>query len=121
MGKIVKLLVKQDPDTSKNTLLKLKYALDSAKSIIQPNRYMLIELYNDIKSESHLKSCVRKRKSRTKKLEFTTENETIDEMFQTKWFRKYLEYTLDTLFFGNSVIEIFFGFFFDRRNVGDMT
>lgn len=98
---------------TKNTLSVLQRAIDTAESIDYPNRYNLLEIYFDIIKDAHLDSVVKHRKTRVKGLEYAVikQNGTIDtkatQVFKEAWFSKFLNYTLDAIFYGNSLVEVF--------------
>jgi len=106
--------VKQLPlYTSKITLQKYKHAVDAAEDIDYPNRYDLLQIYNDVVKDPHLASVLKHRKTRIKGLQFNlykesgkTAKNTL-KLFSTEEFKKFLDYAIDSIFYGNSLIEIF--------------
>jgi len=96
----------------KNTLATYKLAKDNAQSVEYPNRTDLLELYFDIKDDSHLNSVVKHRKTRVTGLDFSLikSNNSVDDkltaLFNQMWFVKFLDYALDAMFYGNSLVEI---------------
>lgn len=105
--------LKQVPHfTTKITLQRYKFAVDSAEDVDNPNRYDLLEIYNDIVKDPHLSSLLKHRKTRIKGLQYNlykesgrTANKSLT-LFQDKSFSKFIEYALDAMFYGNSLIEI---------------
>jgi len=100
-------------DTTKNTLLKYKNAKNAAQSVLHPNRYAWLELIYDIRHDAHLFNLVKIRKAAITGLDFslTKANGNIDDkttlLFEGVWFKKFLNYALDAIFYGNSLIEFF--------------
>lgn len=98
--------------TIKNTLQRLKVAIQTAESIDYPNRWDLLEIYFDIVKDAHLNSVVKHRKTRVKGLEYALikTNGKVDtkatQLFDQFWFTQFLEYALDAMFYGNSLIEM---------------
>jgi phage gp29-like protein len=96
----------------KNTISRLHNAMVNAQSIERPNRYYLLEIYNDVLKDPHLQSVIKHRKERIKGLKYNVlrtsgkEDSTSGSLFNQLWFKKFLNYTLDAMFFGNSLIEI---------------
>jgi len=97
---------------SKITLQRYKFAVDSAENIDMPNRYDLIQIYNDIIKDPHLASLLKHRKTRIKGLQFgiykdsgRTATKSL-ALFQDKSFSRFLDYTIDAMFYGNSLVEI---------------
>lgn len=84
----------------------------SAESRAFPRQLRLIDLYEMIMIDSHLKSVVRNRKNNVKGEPFNLvnskdeKNEILKEFFNRSWFTDFVEYALQAIFFGNSLIEI---------------
>jgi len=103
---------REELSSSKNTLVKLKNAIMSAKSIDYPNRSGLYDIYSDIIDDGHLAAVIKHRKSRVTGLQWTIAkvNGKPDEagtyLFKQKWFKNFIDYILDSIFWGNSLVEI---------------
>jgi phage gp29-like protein len=101
-----------DHYTTKTTLKDYDNAVTSAESKLHPNRYHLLEIYHDIIKESHLKSTMRDRRNRILQLdgEAVKSNGKKDikgtKVFESTWFKKFVKYAIDAIFYGNSLIEI---------------
>ena len=71
-----------------------------------PNPYKLIEIYRRTMRDTHLSAAIRNRKSRIKNKAFVikdadgTINRDKTKLLNRKWFRKYLNFELDTIFYG---------------------
>ena len=103
---------RNDLSIIKHNLLELKQSINSAKSINYPNRSYLLDIYNDIVDDSHLSALIKHRKSRILGLKWSISKNTgnIDKtttiLFNQRWFKQFIEYCLDAIFYGNSLIEI---------------
>ncbi len=82
-----------------------------------PYRVKQQVIYNDILTNGAVKSCVQYRKGLTKNRNFkfgtidtnnkiTQVNDDVTEFFNKMWFRQFVEYTLDSIFFGYSLISL---------------
>jgi len=97
---------------AKITLSRYKNAVDTAENILYPNRTELLQIYNDVIKDAHLSSVIKHRKTRIKGLQYNlykdsgkTDKQSLN-LFTNKSFNKFLEYTLDAMFYGNSLVEI---------------
>lgn len=90
---------------------KWRSALNWAESVQFPNRYHLIQTYNEVILDSHLSACIQQRKNLTLSRSFKVmdkagnENEKLTEMLDAKWFRDFLDLSLDSIFWGYSLIQ----------------
>lgn len=98
---------------SKNTLDSYKVAKDRAQDINYPNRNDLLEIYFDIiNNDGHLSSLIKQRKSRIFALDFKLINskgavdKKTQQLFEEFWFNQFREFSLDALFYGNSLIVL---------------
>lgn len=88
-----------------------KTATTAAESNYNPNRYLLYKLYNDMVLDAHLTSVMQQRKNLTMVKEFKVvnkageENEKLSELLQTKWFRDFVNFALDSRFWGYSLVQ----------------
>lgn len=85
-------------------------ALRSAESIYNPNRTQLYRLYKDIVLDAHVSACIDQRKNLVKSLEFyielnDEENEELTKLIETKWFRDFMDYALDSIYYGYSLVQ----------------
>jgi hypothetical protein len=85
-------------------------AVTSAESIANPQRYMLYKTYQDIIIDAHLTAAVNQRKALTLSKEFEVyvngeENEELTKMLKSKWFRDFIDYSLDSIYYGYSLIQ----------------
>lgn len=85
-------------------------ALTSAESVYNPQRLQLYRLYNDLILDAHLSACIDQRKNLIRSLDFDIkindeENEELSKLIETKWFRDFVDYALDSIYFGYSLIQ----------------
>lgn len=85
-------------------------AVQAAESIINPQRYQLYKLYKDVELDAHLTACVNQRKNLTLSKDFDVklndeENEELEYIIKQKWFRDFIDYSLDSIFYGHSLIQ----------------
>lgn len=90
---------------------KWRLALQNAENVNYPNRYDLIRTYNDVVLDAHTTACIQQRKNLTLCRNFCvvnkdgSENEELTEMLEAEWFRDFLDYALDSLFWGYSLVQ----------------
>lgn len=83
-----------------------------ARSIINPNRTQLHEIYCDVVLDPHLTSLMRTLKMKVVSGEFNvcnadgTENEELTDKLNVTWFREYMEHFVDSIFYGHSLIQL---------------
>ena len=86
-------------------------AVNQAESTSNPNRTELIRNYNDIVLDPHLTALMQSRKNKILSKEWNFYNEKgeeieeLDNIIQQPWFVKTLEYALDSLFYGYSLVQ----------------
>lgn len=92
-------------------LLKYRYAVNAAEQITNPQRYQLHQIYNQVVLDAHVTSVMQQRKNLILQKEFYvynpdgSENEEKTKLIRTKWFNEYLDYALESIFYGHSLIQ----------------
>lgn len=92
-------------------IVDFKMAVTTAENNYNPNRFLLYKLYNDVILDSHLSACIQQRKNITLGKSFKVvgkddkENEELTKLLKTKWFRDVLDMSLDSIFWGYSLIQ----------------
>lgn len=95
----------------KQDVLKWRNALSYAEQAQQPNRTELIRIYKDVVLDAHLSSIIQTRKINVTSKEFKLtdskdeKDEEAQEFFNKTWFFDFLNYSLDSIFWGTTVIE----------------
>ncbi|MFC5408018.1 DUF935 family protein [Larkinella bovis] len=97
-------------DRSRKTLDNWKTAMQSAESLLNPNRQLLYNLYADIMLDEHLISVTDQRRLNVTGVTLMfgkdgKENEAIGKLIDTEAFEQLLEHILDSRFFGFSLIQ----------------
>ena len=88
-----------------------KIGLESWEDVNNPTTVELIRVYNDIALDPHLTAAIETRKSRTLSKDYKVcdeEGEKIDDesdIFNSIWFRDYIKFSLDSRFYGYSLIQ----------------
>ena len=87
-----------------------RVAVQQAESLISPQRANLYRIYKDIELDAHLTAAVNQRKNLTLSKDFDVllndeENEDLEYIIKQKWFRDFLDYALDSIFYGHSLIQ----------------
>lgn len=90
---------------------KWRRALLYAENIYNPQRFNLYQTYNDIMLDSHLSACISQRKNLTLSRRFIVvdkegkENKELTKIIKAKWFDKFVDYSLDSIYWGYSLIQ----------------
>lgn len=90
---------------------KWRTALTAAENVTNPQRYWLLQTYNDVVLDAHTSACIQQRKNLTLSRNFCvinkdkSENEQLTEMLESQWFRDFLDLSLDSMFWGYSLIQ----------------
>ena len=92
-------------------LSKYRAAVATAENIYNPNRYDLLQLYQQTVLDAHVSACVAQRKNQLLSCDFNIYDKAGKEVedktliFETKWFREYLEYVFEVILYGHSLIQ----------------
>jgi phage gp29-like protein len=87
-----------------------KIAVTKAESLTAPQRSELYKVYKNIELDAHLTAAVNQRKNLTLSKDFDVllngeENEDLEKIIKQKWFRDFLDYSLDAIYYGHSLIQ----------------
>jgi hypothetical protein len=113
-GKSKSVLVElklQTERLTKKDIATWRRAWQLAIDIENPNRYDLYMVYNDIMVDNHLAGCISQRKGFTTKKTFRIvdragkENTDMTNLFFAPWFKTFMDLTLDSVYFGHSLIQ----------------
>lgn len=89
-----------------------KYGVISAENYQFPSRIQLYQCYVNSVLDAHLTAAWEQRKNLTLRKEFTIRNasgevdEAKTELLKKKWFRKFIELSLDSKLWGHSLIQL---------------
>jgi len=87
-----------------------KIAVTRAESLTAPQRSELYKVYKNIELDAHLTAAVNQRKNLTLSKDFDVklngeENEELEYIIKQKWFRDFIDYSLDAIYYGHSLIQ----------------
>lgn len=88
-----------------------KAAVISAENWLNPQRYLLYEVYKNIIIDSHLTACIEQRKNLTLSKDFCVVNaegekdEEKTKLIKATWFRSFLDLSLESKVWGHSLIQ----------------
>ena len=81
-------------------------ALFMAENIQSPQRVELYRLYKEIMLDGHLSAVIQNRKASILSCDFSVEGKPeLDKIFDTKWFYDVCNLSLDSMYFGFSLID----------------
>jgi len=88
-----------------------KSAVIRAESLISPQRNELYKVYKNIELDAHLTAAVNQRKNLTLCKDFDViindeESEDLEYIIKQKWFRDFIDLSLDSIFYGHSLIQL---------------
>lgn len=98
--------------TAKVTLRDYYNAVYYAQDLERPNRYNLLEIYDDIITDPILGYAIDTRRLKVTGLQYTLTKDSgkVDKqatnLFYKTWFKRLLRYIIDARLFGNSVVDI---------------
>lgn len=90
---------------------KYRSAVVSAENIYTPNRFWLLQLYQQAILDAHVTACIQQRKNIILASEFNvynkdgSENEEKSKILKAKWFLDFIGYALDSIYYGHSLIQ----------------
>ena len=92
-------------------LSKYRIAVSAAENIYNPQRYTLYQLYQQTELDAQVTACIQQAKDLVLSCEFCvynkdgSENEEKTKLIRQKWFREYLDYAMDAVYWGHSLIQ----------------
>jgi hypothetical protein len=90
---------------------KLKLALASAESPLYPNRFMLMQTYQEVVRDSQISASMLQRKMQVMSQRFHLVNEAGEpdddktKLLKAEWFYTFMDLALDPIFYGHSAIQ----------------
>lgn len=96
---------------SKNEIKDWRHANQIALNIENPKRLQLYKIYYDAMLDLHLYGAIRNRKMKTLGRAFKIsndsgiENEEATKLLRSRWFKRVMILTLDSIFYGHSLIQ----------------
>ena len=104
-------LQRQTEMLTKQDVGKWRAAWQQAINVQHPNRIPLLNIYTDVEIDLHLTGCIGQRKGMATKGAFKLvdqagkENPRVTELLQSEWFAEFMEYILDSRYYGHSLVE----------------
>lgn len=86
-------------------------AWQQAINVQNPNRCRLYDVYTDVEVDLHVTGCINQRKGMVKKCAFKLvdkagiENKAVSELFKTEWFDHFVDFVLDSRYYGHSLVQ----------------
>lgn len=102
----------QTENLTRNDLRSWRHAWQQAINVEQPRRNRLYNIYTDVDVDGHLAGCVEQRTGFVMNKGFRivdrsgAENEDLRELFETPWFKQWMRLSLESIYYGNSLIEL---------------
>lgn len=96
---------------AKKDISKWKSAWQQALNIENPNRTALYDMYSECLIDTHLSGCLEQRRGFLKQKAFKLiekdgkENKEITTIFESQWFKQFIDYCLESRYWGHSLIE----------------
>lgn len=109
---IVASLIRNSQSLTKKDIGMWRQAWQQAIDVENPNRVRLLSIYTDTDADLHLTGAVSQRtgyvKSRSFKLvdKLGNENKEALDIFDSEWFEHLVDYTLESVYWGHSLIEL---------------
>ena len=107
---ILTQLVKLQQYRIRQDIQKWRYAIQIAEQIYYPTRYQLYQTYRDAVLDAHLSGLIDQRIDSIILKKFTIkvgdkEDEVLTEIFKGEWFLKFLTYSMESIFWGYSLVQ----------------
>lgn len=110
---VVTRIIAEFKDHNRADIKKWRNALALAQNIYSPRLYLLQDLYDNLKADGHLQAQIHVRKSATSSCGFSIidrktgkVDEQWTEFFSAEWFFDFMEYALDSVFRGFTLLEL---------------
>ncbi len=110
-NKLLVDLQKQTEYLTKKDIGAWRSAWQRAIDVNNPNRVQLYNIYTDVEIDMHISGCIGQRKGMVLKRAFRLvdsngkENKEITDIFESDWFVKFMNYVLDSRYYGHSLIQ----------------
>lgn len=110
--RITAQLLRQTDTLTKKDIDDWRNAHQMAIDIENPNRQRLYDIYTDCLLDAHLSGCISQRKGKVMQKDFRLVDSTGKEdvvatgMLQQEWFSDFLDLSLDSIYWGHSLIQL---------------
>jgi hypothetical protein len=104
-------LLLQAQQLTKKDIASWRAAWQMALNIETPNRVRLYDVYTDVDIDSHLSGCISQRKNMVLQKAFKIvdkngkEKRELTELLENEWFKQFMSHTLDSIYWGHSLIQ----------------
>ena len=105
-------LVRQTESMTNTDLAAWRAAWRAAVNVDRPNRLRLYDIYRDALIDLHLSGCIEQRTAHVMSRSFVlknadgTDNDEATEILNVKWFKDFMRYALESIYWGHSLIEL---------------
>ncbi len=106
-------IIREFKDLNRAEIKKWRQAITAAQDVDAPKNYMLQDMYDNLESDGHYISQIGLRKASTSGCAFSIiDKKTGDdlpektELFNSEWFYNFMDYALDSLFKGYTLLEL---------------
>lgn len=105
-------LALQNQALTKKDIKSWRTAWQQAINVENPQRLPLYSLYTDALVDLHLTGCIGQRKDAVKRKSFKLmdakekENPELTQLFESRWFKDFVDYALDAIYWGHSLIQL---------------
>lgn len=104
--KVLEKIIQIQKTRTRRDIEDWKGAINSAQSILRPNRKQLMDVYEDIGRDGHITGIVGAIKNKIKAKKFQVgEDDKQTEIFQKKWFFELLDLFVESYFYGYSLLQ----------------
>lgn len=110
--KITAQLLQQTDSLTKKDINDWRQAHQAAIDYNYPSRQRLYDIYADCELDAHLSGCISQRKMKVMQKDFRIiddkgkEDIEATELLQKEWFNDFLSLTLDSIYWGHSLIQL---------------
>lgn len=104
-------LIRSTVALTKKDIASWRSAWQTAIVAGNPQRYRLYDVYDDVAIDNHLSGAIDQRKGMVIQKPFKLvdksgkESPDVTKIFETEWFRDFVVYTLDSIYYGHSLIQ----------------
>jgi len=112
LRKLVVEIQRMTDALTRKDLADWRQAWQMAINVDSPNRQRLYDIYRDVEVDLHLSGCITQRSGFVLAQSFKfvnpddTDNEDVKKIFDQTWFKDFMRYTLESIYWGHSLIEL---------------
>ena len=112
MNKIISHVIEQTKWRTRQDIDTWRGAIVQAENVLYPQRIHLYTLYDEVELDGHIEGIIGQRRDGLLAEKFKVVNAAgevvpaIQEMFNSEWFYKFLELSLESIWWGHSLIQL---------------